>query len=120
MSGRVDITDKATCETAAGNIGFSDTTADEGSYPNAPPGCWRQSDGDLYYNKQRPKQVKQAIPIVNHVPMIGLLNRMVHVVHVVRVNLLNRMNAKHVRQDILQTIITKEMISTNNKGARPS
>jgi hypothetical protein len=50
VSGRVGITDKATCETAAGNLGFSDTTVYEVSYSDNPSGCFRSSGGSLYYN----------------------------------------------------------------------
>ena len=52
VSGRVGITDKAMCETAAGILGFfRDTTANEFSWPSVPPGCGRDSfDGRLLYN----------------------------------------------------------------------
>ena len=50
-SGKVDITDKAMCEHVAGNLGLSDTTAQEVSWSSAPPGCSWNSYGDLYYNK---------------------------------------------------------------------
>eukprot|EP00944_MAST-04C_sp_MAST-4C-sp1_P013187 g13187.t1 len=50
VSGRVDITNKTTCETAAGDLGFSDTTAYELSTSYSPSGCSRSSIGSLYYN----------------------------------------------------------------------
>ena len=58
-------------------------------------------------HRQPMKQDRQAIPIAGHVPTIWLLNQMATVGIVVRVNSWNRLNATHVRQDILQTIITK-------------
>ena len=49
VSGRGGITDKATCESAARSLGFSDLTADEGSYSIDPPGCWLGSE--LNFNR---------------------------------------------------------------------
>jgi hypothetical protein len=50
VSGRINIADKATCETAASNLGFSDTTAIEQSKSDYPSGCYENSDGNLVYN----------------------------------------------------------------------
>lgn len=49
VSGRVDITNKAMCETAAGDLGLSETTASEVS-SNFPPGCFWYKSRNLYYN----------------------------------------------------------------------
>jgi len=52
VSGRADITDKATCEIAAGNLGFSDTTAIEISYAGGDPsfGCSVSTGWGLVFN----------------------------------------------------------------------
>ena len=50
VSGRVGISDKARCETAAGNLGFRDTSAYEESVSDYPPGCYSYSYGSLRYN----------------------------------------------------------------------
>ena len=54
VSGRGDIMDKATCDEAARSLGLSETTADEGKFTDAPPGCFYDSFSDgtdyLMYN----------------------------------------------------------------------